>query len=179
MLQWLLYSYFRFLFTLNTHSMSVEITSIPTKIADKPTLLSLRTLFTANQLRKKWLAAIRKRNSIIMNLETIPLFFEARSVFILFTPFAMASWTQAHLENLHSLHSYLFHFTKIYIFIISAFFKSEKLDPVCLSSFNDARECMFKSDGNLYNCKTWINQFKHCQSNPTSFVEFLEASTAA
>ncbi|KAL4461080.1 hypothetical protein ABPG72_006459 [Tetrahymena utriculariae] len=62
--------------------------------------------------------------------------------------------------------------------VISCYKEAEKMDPICLSSFNDSRECMFKSDGNLYNCKTWINQYVSCQKNPAAFAEFLEASTA-
>ncbi len=36
------------------------------------------------------------------------------------------------------------------------------MDPMCLSSFNDARECLFKADGNVYNCKEWMNLYSHC-----------------
>ena len=53
----------------------------------------------------------------------------------------------------------------------------EKLEPICLDAFNDARECMFKSDGNQYNCKAYIKAFGNCQRNPAEFRLFLEAST--
>jgi hypothetical protein len=36
------------------------------------------------------------------------------------------------------------------------------MDPICLHPFNDARECLFKSDGNVYNCKEWVNYYVHC-----------------
>ncbi len=54
---------------------------------------------------------------------------------------------------------------------------SEKMDPICLGSFNDARECLFKADGNLYNCKTFLNEYVHCQKDPVDFKSFLESST--
>lgn len=31
------------------------------------------------------------------------------------------------------------------------------MEPICVHPFNDSRECLFKSDGNLYNCKEWVN----------------------
>lgn len=54
---------------------------------------------------------------------------------------------------------------------------SERIEPLCLDSFNDARECMFQSDGNVYNCRPYIKLFGNCQRNPAEFKEFLEAST--
>lgn len=36
------------------------------------------------------------------------------------------------------------------------------MEPICLDSFNDARECMFKSDGNVYNCKQYLNNYAFC-----------------
>jgi hypothetical protein len=29
------------------------------------------------------------------------------------------------------------------------------MHPICLAPFNDARECLFKSDGNIYNCRDY------------------------
>lgn len=29
----------------------------------------------------------------------------------------------------------------------------ERMHPLCLAAFNDARECVFKADGNIFNCK--------------------------
>jgi hypothetical protein len=52
------------------------------------------------------------------------------------------------------------------------------MDPMCLHPFNDARECMFKADGNMYNCKEWINLYVHCQKDPRDYKEMLEVSTA-
>lgn len=54
---------------------------------------------------------------------------------------------------------------------------SERIEPLCLDTFNDARECMFQSDGNVYNCRPYIKLFGNCQRNPIEFKEFLEAST--
>ena len=54
---------------------------------------------------------------------------------------------------------------------------SERLEPLCLDPFNEARECMFRSDGNLYNCKETIKLYANCQKNPVEFKDFLEVST--
>ena len=43
--------------------------------------------------------------------------------------------------------------------------------------FNDARECLFKSDSHLINCKEEINEFVYCQNKPQEYVEFLKMST--
>lgn len=51
------------------------------------------------------------------------------------------------------------------------------MDPICLHSFNDARECLFKADGNMYNCKPYLNEYVHCQKDPVDFKSFLEAAT--
>lgn len=51
------------------------------------------------------------------------------------------------------------------------------MDPICLGSFNDARECLFKADGNMYNCKQFMNEYVHCQKDPVEFKSFLERST--
>ncbi len=45
------------------------------------------------------------------------------------------------------------------------------MDALCVLPFNDARECLFKADGNVYNCKgkfkifdikEWLNYYVHC-----------------
>lgn len=54
----------------------------------------------------------------------------------------------------------------------------EKMDPICLYPFNDARECMFKGDGNMYNCKEWINLYVNCQKDPVDYKGFLESSSS-
>lgn len=51
------------------------------------------------------------------------------------------------------------------------------MDPLCLGSFNDARECLFKADGNMLNCKPFLNEYAHCQRDPADFKSFLEASS--
>jgi len=61
--------------------------------------------------------------------------------------------------------------------VIGCYKQAEKLEPLCLDSFNDARECMFKADGNLYNCRETIKLFVNCQKDPTDFKDFLAAST--
>ena len=54
----------------------------------------------------------------------------------------------------------------------------EKMDPICLYPFNDARECLFKGDGNIYNCKEWINLYVNCQKDPVDYKSFLESSSS-
>ena len=61
--------------------------------------------------------------------------------------------------------------------LVSCYRQSERIEPLCLDTFNDARECMFQSDGNVYNCRPYIKLFGNCQRNPVEFKDFLEAST--
>lgn len=34
---------------------------------------------------------------------------------------------------------------------------SERVHPICVAPLNDARECMFKADGNLLSCRDYID----------------------
>jgi len=61
--------------------------------------------------------------------------------------------------------------------LLSCYKTSEKMEPLCLDSFNDARECMFKSDGNALSCREFMKLYANCQKNPEEFKSFLEAST--
>eukprot|EP01016_Furgasonia_blochmanni_P052053 TRINITY_DN825_c0_g2_i1.p1 TRINITY_DN825_c0_g2~~TRINITY_DN825_c0_g2_i1.p1 ORF type:complete len:207 (+),score=42.29 TRINITY_DN825_c0_g2_i1:164-784(+) len=62
--------------------------------------------------------------------------------------------------------------------VLGCYKQSEKMDPICVSPFNDARECLFKADGNLLNCKDFLQHYVTCQRDPADFKNFLEASTA-
>ena len=53
------------------------------------------------------------------------------------------------------------------------------MDPMCLDIFNDSRECLFKSDGNLLDCKPFLNQYVLCQKDPEDYKLFLNDSTTA
>lgn len=44
--------------------------------------------------------------------------------------------------------------------------------PICLRSFNNARECLFKSDGSISNCQKWINYFEDCEESPSLWEKF-------
>lgn len=55
---------------------------------------------------------------------------------------------------------------------------SEKMEPACLDPFNDARECLFRSDGSTFNCKQYLHQYAYCQARPTEYLEFLKSSTS-
>ena len=50
---------------------------------------------------------------------------------------------------------------------------SEKMHPICVGAFNDARECLFKADGVMFNCKDFVYQYVHCQKDQADFKEFL------
>ena len=43
--------------------------------------------------------------------------------------------------------------------------------------FNNARECLFQTDGAIYTCKRYIDYFTECQENPKNYLKFLERST--
>jgi hypothetical protein len=43
--------------------------------------------------------------------------------------------------------------------------------------WNDARECYFKSDNSLYNCRPYTTKFVNCQKDPEDYIDFLSAST--
>jgi hypothetical protein len=45
-------------------------------------------------------------------------------------------------------------------------------EPVCLDSFNDARECLFKMDGLLRVCEPELNLFEECVHDPVRFEKF-------
>ena len=45
-------------------------------------------------------------------------------------------------------------------------------EPVCLDVFNDARECLFKMDGQMRICEPEINLFEECVHDPKAFARF-------
>ena len=54
---------------------------------------------------------------------------------------------------------------------------SETVEPLCLAPFNNARECVFQTDGAFYTCKKYIDYFVQCQNNPAKYAKLLENST--
>ena len=50
-------------------------------------------------------------------------------------------------------------------------------EPVCLDSFNDARECLFKMDGLLRVCEPELNLFEECVHDPVRFEKFQRMAT--
>ena len=50
--------------------------------------------------------------------------------------------------------------------------KNLKFEPVCLDSFNDARECLFKMDGQLKVCEPELNLFEECVHDPKRYAKF-------
>lgn len=50
-------------------------------------------------------------------------------------------------------------------------------EPVCLEPFNDARECLFKLDGQMRVCEPELNLFEECVHDPVQFEKFLRLAT--
>ena len=60
---------------------------------------------------------------------------------------------------------------------LSRFPYSLTFEPVCLDSFNDARECLFKMDGLLRVCEPELNLFEECVHDPVRFDKFQRLAT--
>jgi hypothetical protein len=54
-----------------------------------------------------------------------------------------------------------------------------KVEPLCLQPYNDAKECLFKTDNSQSVCKKYLMLFEDCQNNPSLFMDFLKDSTDA
>ena len=52
-------------------------------------------------------------------------------------------------------------------------------EPVCLEAFNDARECLFRLDGQLRVCEPELNLFEECVHDPKRFAKFQAMATPA
>ena len=52
-----------------------------------------------------------------------------------------------------------------------------KFEPVCLEPFNDARECLFKMDGQMRVCEPELNLFDECVHDPKRFAKFQSLAT--
>ena len=50
-------------------------------------------------------------------------------------------------------------------------------EPVCLEAFNDARECMFKLDGQMRLCHNELELFEECVHDPVRFDKFQKLAT--
>ena len=50
-------------------------------------------------------------------------------------------------------------------------------EPVCLDPFNDARECLFRMDGQMRVCSPELNLFEECVHDPKRFAKFQELAT--
>ena len=47
-----------------------------------------------------------------------------------------------------------------------------EFEPICNDPFNDARECMFKMDGQMRVCEPELNLFEECVHDPRAFARF-------
>ena len=50
--------------------------------------------------------------------------------------------------------------------------KNLTFEPVCLEPFNDARECLFRLDGQMRVCEPELNLFEECVHDPKRFAKF-------
>lgn len=50
--------------------------------------------------------------------------------------------------------------------------KNLQFEPVCLEPFNEARECLFKMDGQMRVCEPELNYFEECVHDPKSYAKF-------
>ena len=50
--------------------------------------------------------------------------------------------------------------------------KNLTFEPVCLESFNDARECLFRLDGQMRVCEPELNLFEECVHDPKRYAKF-------
>ena len=55
--------------------------------------------------------------------------------------------------------------------------KNLQFEPVCLDSFNDARECLFKMDGQLRVCEPELHLFEECVHDPARYAKFAALAT--
>ena len=55
--------------------------------------------------------------------------------------------------------------------------KNLTFEPICLEAFNDARECLFKLDGQLRVCEPELNLFEECRHDPKRFAKFVSMAT--
>ena len=55
--------------------------------------------------------------------------------------------------------------------------KNLTFEPVCLEPFNDARECLFRLDGQMRVCEPELNLFEECVHDPKRFAKFQSMAT--
>ena len=48
---------------------------------------------------------------------------------------------------------------------------------MCNDAFNDARECLFKMDGQMRICEPELNLFEECVHDPKSYARFQAMAT--
>ena len=55
--------------------------------------------------------------------------------------------------------------------------KNLEFEPVCLDAFNDARECLFRLDGQMRACEPEMNLFEECRHDPVRYAKFKKMAT--
>ena len=61
--------------------------------------------------------------------------------------------------------------------MLRCYSKNLEFEPICLDSFNDARECLFKMEGQMRVCGPELNQFEECRHDPKAFARFKALAT--
>ncbi len=51
------------------------------------------------------------------------------------------------------------------------------MEPICNNPFNDARECLYRSQMKLRFCKNELDLFEECYHDPITYAKFEEVGT--
>ena len=44
--------------------------------------------------------------------------------------------------------------------------KESTVKPLCMRPYNEARECLFQTDGQMQACYKFMYEYSYCQNNP-------------
>lgn len=61
--------------------------------------------------------------------------------------------------------------------LLGCFGKNLKMEPICNTPFNEARECLFRSKLKLRFCKSQLDLFEECYHDPITYAKFEELAT--
>jgi hypothetical protein len=62
--------------------------------------------------------------------------------------------------------------------LLGCFAKNVKMEPICNTPFNEARECLFRSKMKLRFCKSQLDLFEECYHDPVTYAKFEEVGTS-
>jgi hypothetical protein len=61
--------------------------------------------------------------------------------------------------------------------LLNCFSKNIKMEPICNTPFNYARECLFRSKMKMRLCKSELDLFEECYHDPITYAKFEETAT--